>query len=219
MEAKMILVTVFGFLLMLSCHITTKTETNNQLKSIPIQNQWSVDMKDTVLKECVGSSFIAYHLQGDTVYNIEWGNGAIKNISKEKFEILGNGVLGLLEADENCILLSQNCGTSCVWYVFLPLKANAIEKAYNYALTSDLKNHFVAYIPTEDDEIFIRVENYLTGQTMDVKEVNTCPSAFKADCIDSIYFDKSSLILKWQGSNWSETKSDPHERIIPVIFD
>ncbi|MEA4915900.1 MAG: hypothetical protein VB073_00010 [Proteiniphilum sp.] len=191
---------------------------NNQTESIPIQQQWNVGLRDTIIKECVGNSFIAYHLQGDSIYSIEWGNNFITNTSKKKFEVLGSGVLGLLEVDENCILLSQSCGTSCVYYVFLPLKMDATEKVYDFVLANDLKKHLIAYIPTDNDTIFIRVENYLTGQIMDVKETNMCQATFKADCIDSIYFNKSSLILKWQGSGWSETKPDPHERTIPVEF-
>ena len=176
-------------------------------------------MKDTVLQQQIGDCFIAYHLQGDTVYSIEWGNTSMKNTSKQKFEVLGNGVLSIFKSDENSILLSQGCGTSCTSYVFLPIKENAVERVYDFALASNLKNNLVAYIPNNSDEIFARVENYLTGQKMDIVETNLCPANFKGDCIDSIYFDKSLLVLKWESSKWENNKPATHIKVIPIKFD
>jgi hypothetical protein len=213
MEAKINIVLLSIFLLLLSCQ-SKKVERN----TMSIENQWSIGMKDTVLKQQIGDCFIAYHLQGDT-YSIEWGNTLMKNISKQKFEVLGNGVLSIFKSDENSILLTQGCGTSCTYYVFLPLKENAVERVYDFALTSDLKNNLVAYIPDNNDEIFVRVENYLTGQKIDIVEANLCPANFKGDCIDSIYFDKSSLVLKWEGSKWEDNKPDPCIKVIPIKFD
>jgi len=209
MEAKIILVNCLVFLV-LSCN--TKTKLDNR-----IQNQWYLGLKDTMLIESSGNSFIKYHLQGDTIYSIEWGNKLINNKSNAKFEVLGNGVLGKLEEDEETIVLNQGCGSSCQYYVFLPIKHNETEKVYNYTKAYDLKRKLVVFIPDGND-IFLRVENYITKQTMDIKESNICPAGFKGDCIDSIYFSKNNLVIKWQGDKWKNTSPDPQEKTIPIKF-
>lgn len=213
METKINLIGIIcTCLLLLSCYNQKKN--NNQDHSIPIQKQWNIGLKDSTLIEHRENFFVIYHLQGDTAYSIEWGNDSIKNMSMQKFEVLGNGVLGILRTSENCILLSQGCGTSCTYYVILPMKRNMTEKVYYFALANDLKNNFVAYMPSDNnDDIFVRVENYLTGQVMDIKETNVCQATSKSDCIDSVYFNKSSLVLKWQ-----DNQQILREREIPIKF-
>jgi|GEM_PF-1840579 len=215
MEIKINLI-IICTLLLISCY-NTRADIDNQTElKLPNENQWSVGLKDTTLKECIGNLFVAYHLQGDSIYSIEWGCDSIRNTSTQKFEVLGNGILRVLKNNENYILLSQSCGQRCEYYVFLPLKNNAIEKVYFDVLANDLENNLVAYVPEDNNEVFVRVENYLTGQTMDIKETNLCPAYNAADCIDSVYFNKSSLVLKWQGSKWNNNQTDLQEKEIPL---
>lgn len=42
---------------------------------------------------------------------------------------------------------------------------------------------------------------------------------FKGDCIDSIYFSDENIIIKWQGKEWSNDKSDPKEKKIKIKLD
>lgn len=214
MEAKVIFI---GCLMLLFFSCNNKFETNNRIQETQIQNQWYVGLKDTVLLEKFEDGFLRYNLKGDTIYHINWGNNSINNNSITKFEILGNGVLGLLDTDENTIILSQSCGTGCLYYVVLPLKQNEPEKIYYFAKAYDLKNKLIAYVP-EDENVFIRVENFITGQTIDVKEDNLCPATFKSDCIDAIYFNKNKLVIKWQGKKWEQDKPDLQDKIIPINF-
>lgn len=214
MEAKVIFM---GCLMLLFFSCNNRIESNNRMPLNQIQNQWYIGLKDTVLIENFDKDFVKYNLQGDTIYNVEWGNETTNNKSITKFDVLGSGVLGLLDRDENTIILSQGCGTACVYYVILPLKQNALEKVYYFAMAYDLKNNLIAYVP-EDDGVFIRVENFITGETMNVREDNLCSASFKRDCIDTIYFKKGSLAIKWQGGKWEQGKPDLQEKIIPVNF-
>ena len=122
METKMIFIDVL-MLLLIAC--TNKAKNNVSLE----RNQhWLVGTKDTTLVEKIGNSFVKYHLQGDSIYRLEWGNETISNISKDTFKVSGSGILGLISNDENTIILGQGCGTSCIYYVILPLDPKRKEK-------------------------------------------------------------------------------------------
>lgn len=94
--------------------------------------------------------------------------------------------------------------------MILSLQFNSKEKEYLFAKAYDLANHLVAFIP-EDNNIFVRIENFMTGQYMNIIESDLYPATIKGDCIDDIYFSKDSIIIKWQGKEWSNNKADPKE--------
>lgn len=200
-------------LLLIAC--TNKAKNNVSLE----RNQhWLVGTKDTTLVEKIGNSFVKYHLQGDSIYRLEWGNETISNISKDTFKVSGSGILGLISNDENTIILGQGCGTSCIYYVILPLDPKRKEKTFPFAQAYNLEKNIVAYIPDEED-VFIRVENFITGQYMNINEENLCMAGFKGDCIESVYFSDENIVIKWHGKEWSSGKSDLKERKIKIKFD
>jgi hypothetical protein len=214
MENKMIL--LYSVLLFLfSCNNYTKQYEDNSDK--PIHEQFYVGIKDSILIEKRGDITLIYDFIGDSTYTIKWSSAHFDNKSSRKFDVLGNGVLGILDADSENIILEQSCGSSCITYVILPLKNKSVEKEYLFAKAYDLKNKLIAYVP-EDVNVFIRVENFITGQTIDVKEDNLCPATFKSDCIDTIYFNKNKLVIKWQGKKWEKDKPDLQDKIIPINF-
>ncbi|HOY38821.1 MAG TPA: hypothetical protein PLP11_10115 [Bacteroidales bacterium] len=148
-------------------------------------------------------------------YKIEWGNRQIKNISKDTFDISGSGPLYLLESSNDFIILQQGCGMNCKYSVVLPLSSKVEEQTYIFTLALDTKDNLIAYLP-EDQKNFIVVKNYLTGKVMEIEEDDLCPAASSGDCIDTCYFDKSCLIIKWQGSKWQSTQPDTKERKIKI---
>jgi len=210
MEIKVILAGII-FLL---CSCNNKPIANRTAR---IKDQWHVNMKDTVLTESLKESFIMFDLQGDTSYCIEWGNKTIRNKTIKSFDVLGNGILGVMDSNENAIILGQSCGVSCMYLVVLPLSKNAQEKEYLFAKAYDIGNRLIAFVP-EEDKAFIRVENFITGQYMDITEGDLCPAGFKGDCIDTIFFDNSNLVIKWQGNKWEIDKPDPKERTVQIIL-
>lgn len=214
MENKIILLSSV-ILFLFSCNNYKKQYEDNNDK--PINWQFYVGIKDTVLSEKRDGFTLTYYFIGDLTYTIKWSSAHFDNKSSRKFDVLGNGVLGILDADSENIILEQSCGSSCMIYVILPLKNNSVEIEYLFAKAYDLKNKLIAYVP-EDENVFIRVENFITGQTIDVKEDNLCPATFKSDCIDTIYFNKSKLVIKWQGKKWEQGKPDLQDKIIPINF-
>jgi len=139
----------------------------------------------------------------DTSYVLKWGIESTHSyFSKHFFAILGNGTLEYLTSNDSVIILSQTCGTSCSYFVILPMNGHE-PLLYYHPQALDLNRNLIAYSPTKyDEDIFLIVENYLTGKQTLLKENNLCPGVFKGDCIEACFFEGSELILKWQGSQW-----------------
>ncbi len=210
MEIKVI----FAGLILLLCSCNNMPLMNRTAR---IQDQWHVNMKDTVLTEILMESFVMFDLQGDTSYCIEWGNKTIRNKTLKSFDVLGNGILGVMDSSENAIILGQSCGVSCLYLVVLPLRKNALAKEYSFAKAYDIRNSLIAFVP-EDDNTFIRVENFITEQYVEITEDDLCTAGFKGDCIDTVFFDQSNLVIKWQGKKWEINKPDPKERTIQIAL-
>lgn len=212
MENKTIFISSL-MLLLIAC--ADKTQDNNIFLE---KNHWQIGSKDTTLVEKIGNLYVKYHLQGDSIYSLEWGNETVSNISKDTFKVLGNGILSLIDNDEKTIILGQSCGTSCIYYVILPLTPKSKEKTFLFAKAYNLEKNIVAYIPDEKG-VFIRVENFITGQYMNIKEENVCMAGFKGDCIESVSFSDENIIIKWQGKDWSKGKPDLKEKKIKIKLD
>jgi hypothetical protein len=205
---------LFLLLFVISCNESSKNKINHCSQN-SISDRWNVGMNDTILCQKKNDVYLVYSFQGDSIYNIIWGNKYISNTTSRKYEVLGNGVMGFVDNNENVMLLQQGCGTFCQCYMFLPLKQNAIEKVYYNALAYDLENNLVAFISKQNDSI-IMVENYISGQKTEIKESNLCPAIYKGACIDTIYFKEKNLFIKWQGNNWESDKSDTQEKKILI---
>ena len=223
MENKTIFISGL-MLLLVAC--ADKTQDNNVLLE-KNQNHWQIGTKDTTLVEKIGNLYVKYHLQGDSIYSLEWGNETVSNISKDTFEVLGNGILSYWKIkrdknqrgyDEKTIILGQSCGISCIYYVILPLTPKSKEKTFLFAKAYNLEKNIVAYIPDEKD-VCIRVENFITGQYMNIKEEDVCMAGFKGDCIESVSFSDENIIIKWQGKDWSKGKPDLKEKKIKIKLD
>ena len=181
-----------------------------------IQRKSGRPKKHLQLLSTHGNSFVKYHFYGDSTYTLEWGNENVNNTSKEKFEILDGDILSIADYDTNSIILKQKCGISYICYVILPLTPNSTEKTYPFAKAYNLDKKLVAYMPIpKQDNIFIRVENFISCQYMDIKQENVCPETFTSNCIDSVYFADENIILKWKGKG----KLDPKEKIIKIKLD
>lgn len=204
---------IIGFLLFIVTIVSCKN--NSSLMKNTDKIQESSKKSDKYIVKSSGD-YYRFHFKDDTIYTIEWGNKSFKNETKQTFEILGNGTLNLSKSGDAVIILEQSCGTSCSYCVVLPLKTGAKEKVFIQTISYDINKNLIVYIPEE--ETFIRIENYLTGEKLDILENNLCPAAFKGDCIDSVYFKGNNVIIKWQGSQWEDNKVDPQEKIIPITF-
>jgi hypothetical protein len=201
--SSLVFITIFG------CNNPSTIKGNDHLKPSL--------KKTSEIVEVNKNDYYKLHFMGDTAYFIEWGNKLYKNETKRTFDVLGSGNVTTRESSNDAIILSQGCGTSCTYYIVLPLKAGSKEKVFMQAIASNISKNIVAYIP-EEEEPFIRIENYLTGKKLDIVEKNLCPAAFKGDCIDTSYFKGNNFIVKWQGSKWNDDKKDPQEKIVVIDF-
>lgn len=210
MEVKIVVSWVFAFLILtLSCVKTKEAEHFEK-----IQDQWYVNLRDTVLNQKIEEKYIRYVFQGDSTYSIEWGNQQFHKKSTSKLDVLGSGVPGVLDSNEETILLSQSCGTSCTTFIILPFEKNQNLKVFDFAVAYDLKNKLIAYVPSSDS--FIRIENFKSGRTKDITEDNACPAASKNECIESARFESNNFVLKWQGKEWQPNKPNLLEKVIPI---
>jgi len=197
MEAKAFMSLLL--ILFLSCNM--KSTVSIKESEIPIHEQWHVGLSDTVLTEVIDDKFIRFLFSGDTIYRIEWGNKHIKNVSTNQIEVLGNGVLGVLDKDEKAIVLSQTCGTNCRCFVILPILADHNERKYFCALTYDFKTNIIAYVPEGNN--LIRFENIFTGQTWDLVPWYSCSAVFIEECIDTIRFKNDYIMVDWKDPPYS----------------
>lgn len=211
---KIKIINIIFFLLLSSCKNNTQGFGETSKLS---SNSWNNILIDTILVDNIGNNFVKYHLANDSTYTLEWGNKSFDNYSKNKFDLLGNGILKVLDSNNESILLNQSCGTSCTTYVVLPLKRNAIEKHYLFAKAYNLNNQLIAYV-TESEDSLIRIENYETGKTMDIIENDLCPATFKGDCLDQVTINNNYITIKWQGSKWTNTSKDSREKIYKVFL-
>ncbi|MDR1006110.1 MAG: hypothetical protein LBL74_04525 [Bacteroidales bacterium] len=171
-----------------------------QINNLPIQEQWEIGIKDTILSEQLSNAFIIYNFIGDSTYRIIWGNEDVINYSNKKFNVLGNGVLKVIANDTNIILLEQGCGTSCNFYVVLPIKSQMKETLYNNVIAYDIKKNLIAYIYYCDNyqNICVRIENYITKTHIDIYEKNICENVVEMSCIKDVYFEDDYLMIIWE---------------------
>lgn len=157
-----------------------------------------------------GGNFLSYQFINDSIYYLKWGNKNQSIISTESFEIKGDGRLEIDAYDNNSILLKQSCGSLCQMAVILTIPTLKLKK-YLFIIAYDLKNNLVAYL-SENENLFITIENFVTDKTQIINESELCPATFKVECIDSVSFENKQLYIKWQGDNWSRKQKDTRER-------
>jgi len=213
MEIKIInIILVFCFILSSNNRVLTKNNnSDNLLKKKELEFTYRLQEQSIRLTNGV---FVKFKNHKKDMYKIEWGNKKMKNISTRFFEIIGSGKLSLLKQGDNEIILTQSCGTSCIYYVVLPLKANRRERVFMQAIAYDEKSNLVAYV--SEDDSFITIENYFTLKKQRIFENRLCPAALKGDCIESFYFKNNSAVLKWQGDKWDENNSDVRKKTILI---
>lgn len=188
-------------LFVISCNSPNETKEKN--------NCMEITGKDTIWKRHTikNDAFYQFLPITDSTYKVEWGNRVFNNVSNEVFETSGSGIFQLLDHNEMAIILEKSCGTSCNSYLVLPFHSQAKEKVFLFAIAYNMENNLVAYI-SENDQVFVSVENYLTRKKTDIKIESLCPAAFKGDCIDTSYFINNKYIIRWHGCNWSDSNQD-----------
>ena len=160
-------------------------------------------------------NFYKFVFISDKKYKIEWGNNHFKNVSKETFEVLGNGALKMETFDNEFIILKQGCGQKCHYAVVLPLYEKRKESIYEEVVKIDIENRVIVCM-SDDNEFFIVFKNFVNNKEMKIKEKDLCPAANPIECIDSCYFKGSYFFIYWQGSKWESKKPDNKMRKIEI---
>lgn len=212
------LICILAFLLSIGCK--DKAQTNIKGKNpIPADNTNNPPPCERFeIRELKKGVYYKIIPVSDTTYTLKWGEkGKKRFISKRLFEITGSGTLEYLTSNDNIIILAHSCGTSCTYFVILPIKNDNLQ-AFYHPQAINLNRNLIAYSPKDnEDNVFLIVENYITGEKTLIKETNLCPAIFKGECIECCYFDGQDLIVKWQGENWkSHNKQDINVKMIPI---
>lgn len=168
------------------------------------QNNKQIEAKvDTLTTD----TFYNFEFIDSEKYIIEWGTKSFKNVSKDTFDVLGNGSLELIESNDKYLVLNQPCGSGCALYVLLPLIPKNKEFIFWNVVYNDLKNEFI--IATMDPGLGkFGIFKYLTGLHQEIILTELCPAADKAMCIDTIFFNNNEIIFQYQGSKWQNDKPD-----------
>jgi hypothetical protein len=208
METKIVYIIVALFVATVSCKETHTSNNDEDIRSVDTTTLFLLKHDSLFCK-------VEYENADSSLYRVIWGSTSFLNKTKETFEVLGNGLLQLKGYNKDAIVLIQRCGTSCTYNVVLPLQKDSMDRVYMFVKALDITNNLIAYIP-EDDSVFIRVENFITGHKMNILEKNICSAAFKGDCIDSSYFNNGNFIYSWNGSKWTSSAPNLMRKKVPI---
>ena len=172
-------------------------------------NQQKIDQDfQTVIDTLASDTFYNLNFIDSDKYVIEWGTSSFKNVSKDTFDVLGSGNLGLSESNSKYVVLNQPCGSGCALYVILPLISNKKELIFWNVVYHNLNEEFI--ITTLDPGLGkFAISKYGTNTEQEIFLNDLCPAADKSMCIDSIFVNGKELYFQYQGSNWKENKPDP----------
>ncbi len=173
-------------------------KSNDSIESdINVNNEdchlWLSDA-DTVLSN---GTFIRYIIKDQKV-RIEWGNKKFRRILTNSYECDGapSWVPTIRWSTSKYIGLKYGCGSPCWGTIILPLndRDSVIERMYD--LEKDLKNNKIVYLDYETYDKLI-VENFETGNKINIKYTFNCKAAFTGYCIDTLTINNDSLTIRW----------------------
>ena len=136
---------------------------------------------------------------GDQVF-LQWYCEGELRTYEEPFDLKGAEawIPWFIVENNDYILRKAGCGSPCWNGYFLPLKKSLKFKIINEYLVFDPAQNYVAKINYNTD--LIEVENVVTSKTQSIK-TEKCEAAFKAFCIDTIYFTPKKIVTKWHREN------------------
>lgn len=172
----------------------------------------------TFSKKIIGDAYYQIIPQGDSAYTIIWGKKDFLNTSDRIYkigEVTGGGYYAFETANKEAIILSGIGEENCKNYLILPLYKGAYERYFDFVKALDIENNLLAYVERINNFTIVIV-NYLTYQMMEIVEERHCPGAVPAECIEECYFKNDSLVLKWQGANWTADKPDLQIKSYPI---
>lgn len=144
-------------------------------------------------------------------YRVKWGNEKKSFVSEKIFEQISREPT-LSESSKDAIVLTESCGSFCSHTIILSLSGNV--KDFSFVKAISLDKNLVA-IGDPNGEKLLLIENFVNGKTKTI-EIETCPAANKAECIDFCKFSGNLLILKYQGNKWATNSPDPKELSVDI---
>jgi hypothetical protein len=154
-------------------------------------NTW---LADTTL---ASGDFVKYIKQNGRV-KIEWGNNHFKRILKNDYDCEGaaSWVPTIRWSTSKYIGLKYGCGSPCWGSIVLPKnsKDSVFERMYDLEIDT-IRNRMV--YPDKETYGKLIVENFETGQKMNIDCKFECKAAFIGYCIDTLILSKDMLTIKW----------------------
>jgi hypothetical protein len=158
------------------------------------QDDCHVWLADTTLTT---GEFIKY-IKEDGKVKIEWGNKTFKRILKNDYDCEGapSWVPTIRWSTSKYIGLKYGCGSPCWGSIILPInsKDSVIERMYD--LQVDTLGNRVVYLDKETYDRLV-VENFRTGQKINIDYGFECKAVFTGYCIDTLILNKDKLTIKW----------------------
>lgn len=149
-------------------------------------------------------------------YRISWGNRSFVNYSNKIYETLGNGNLGLIDFNDNYILLGQSTGTDGANIrILLPLEKDATILEKENVLFENLRKNILVFEKT--DSIYqLEILNFKTLKSQSLVFDDICPAAAKSMCIDSIFLNNNQIVFQYQGNKWDANKPDNKVKVLDL---
>lgn len=187
-----IILTIFCLHLLISCGKKASERKSTSKDLIQIDNFKTPLNRKIQFKKIGNKAFLQWYCEGKL------------QTYKEPFDLEGaqTWIPWFIAENNDYILLKSGCGSPCWIGYFLPLKKSLKLKIINEYLAFDPTQNYVAKINYDTDSI--EVENIITSKIQSIK-TEKCEAAFKAYCIDTIYFIPKGIITEWRREN-----SKPH---------
>ena len=204
---KMLVFVIFLFHVV-SCMNTTGSNIVPEKKDIGYDKSACIDlnsnMNDTVFKSING--FLIYEHISIDYFLVKWGKSNSDMLYCDTLPMFPIGTPLYQWHNEEAICLRQGCGTDCFFAYILLFKAGEI-KRYMYPMAYDTLNNVIAYADSNVPEVFLVVENFLTGEKKEIIE-DYLRGIHSGHSIESIRFNQNGLFVKWQ-----DCKNETREKI------
>lgn len=163
----------------------------------------NVSINDTLTP---GNKYLNYHLDSAHTVVLTWGKGDFSR-SENFGEPFGSYSPPWYQCEwKNFIGLKSGCGSDCGVLTVLPMNEKDSIKRFMNPILIDTLNNWIFHAANLGENIFI-LENLVSGKRKTIP-IHLSNSGYYLSSIDTVYFGKGKLHLKWTDSTYIMREKD-----------
>ena len=158
---------------------------------------------DTPIHTNTFGRFIKLDIDTANSCRIYWGNGTKLNVSKNRYPVLGEGTLIVIDELETWVVLLQNCGQRSKNIVLLPLKSDTSEIVFENVVGYDSINKKILYLSRASDSKNIEITTYdlASQRTSTILFPDFCTAVNPIECITDIRYGDNIFFISYYEEN------------------